>query len=356
MSFSKIVGQDRAKRFLRQMIAKKRIPHAYIFTGIPGIGKTMTAAAFAMALNCREHVGEDSCGRCPSCRRIRGGNSPDFEIIEPETKQGVLGEGGHASLKPKRGLANIKIDQIRELNKKLGFPPFGRFRVSVIRHAETMAEAAANSFLKTLEEPPPGNILILQVTEPRDLLPTLVSRCQRVPFQPLPIELVKEWLIREIGLDEEDATTLSSASGGSIGRAVQITESNFMDKRREWLLRLINLPGLSREEACEMAVECAGGNTDPTTSAGTDAGVVDLLTIWESWYRDLIVVKSGGASHLLMNSDFSLELDKIAKSFKMENLGDSLLAIDRAQFELARMRNKKLVMEHTVLNLKRLAV
>lgn len=354
MSFSEILGQDRAKKFLKQVMAKKRIPHAYIFTGIPGIGKTKTAVALTMALNCREQVEGDGCGCCPPCRRIRGGNSPDFQIIEPESKEGVSGDDGNPSKAPKRGLQNIKIDQIRDLNQKLAFSPFGRYRVSVIRQAETMAEAAANSFLKTLEEPPPGNILILNVTEPRDLLPTIVSRCQRVPFQPLPVESVKDWLVRETGLAEEIATILSRASGGSIGRALKMTESNYVDNRRKWLLRLINLPGLSMEDALEMAIECADEGTGRAQAAGADASVMDMLAIWESWYRDLLIVKSGGPSHLLMNSDFSLELDKIAKSSKIEGLGDGLLAIDRSQHELGRMRNKKLVVEHTVLNLKRL--
>ena len=168
VAFSEILGQKTAKRFLKQVMASGKIPHAYLFTGIPGIGKTTTAMAFAMALNCREPVDFEGCGQCPSCRQFKGKNFPDFISILPEGQ-------------------NIRIDQIKELNRKLGFAPVsGGYRVCVIHQADAMNDESANSFLKTLEEPPPGNILILRVTESLDLLPTIVSRCQQVPFQPLP--------------------------------------------------------------------------------------------------------------------------------------------------------------------------
>ena len=81
MSFSEILGQETAKRYLRQVIASGKIPHAYLFTGIAGIGKTSTAKAFAMALNCNEPIDLEACGQCSSCRKFKGRNFPDFISI-----------------------------------------------------------------------------------------------------------------------------------------------------------------------------------------------------------------------------------------------------------------------------------
>ena len=78
MSFSQILGQERAKRILARVMAREKIPHAYLFTGIPGVGKTTTAMALSMALNCHEPIDGDACGHCVSCRQMKSGNFPDF--------------------------------------------------------------------------------------------------------------------------------------------------------------------------------------------------------------------------------------------------------------------------------------
>ena len=165
MQFSEIIGQEGAKNFLRQVMAREKIPHSYLFTGIPGIGKTTTAMALAMALNCRQPSKGEGCGLCASCRQMMGGNYPDFMTVQPDGTY-------------------IKIHQMRELNRRLGFAPVsGRFRVCVIRHAEKMTSEAANSFLKTLEEPPPHVFFILATTEAHKVLPTIMSRCQHFDFR-----------------------------------------------------------------------------------------------------------------------------------------------------------------------------
>ena len=340
MLFSEIVGQQRAKRFLKQIVFRKKIPHAFLFTGIPGVGKTSTAMALATALNCDFPVDGDGCGRCPSCRRMMSGNFPDFLSI---------------TIPPDRN--NIPIEQIRELNRQLAFAPYAKYRVCVIYQAESMTDEAANSFLKTLEEPPPGNILVLNATEPRNLLPTIVSRCQRVAFQPLPIKDMVNWLLKERGLNEEKAEMMARISGGSLGRALAMCAGDFLDKRQKWLSRLMTLPGLSREKGFEMGVECAeeAKKMGLSTSEEGDAGVLDMLIIWESWYRDLLILKAGDLNHLLVNLDFYDQLKNVAKYYRINSLIDSLFAIDRARRDLKRNRNTKLVMEHIVLGLRQLA-
>jgi len=335
ISFSQILGQERAKEFLKQALSREKLPHAYLFTGIPGIGKTSMAIALTMALNCREPVNYDACGHCPPCRQMMGGNFPDFLSVRPDGQ-------------------NIKINQIRGLNRKLCFAPIsGKYRVSIIYRAETMTNEAANSFLKTLEEPPPGNILILNATEPLDLLATIVSRCQKVPFNPLPVQGMADWLVENRKLDEEKAIVLARISGGSLGLAQKMCDGDFFDKRQEWLSRLTMLPGFSKQKALEMAVEYSKefSKTDPEKPKNGKPIMMDMLAIWESWYRDLLVLTTGGSTNLIINVDLSHKLKKIIGRYSIDYLINSLMSIDQAQQDLLRMRNSRLVIEHTVLKL-----
>jgi DNA polymerase-3 subunit delta' len=130
-----------------------------------------------------------------------------------------------------------------------------------------------------------------------------------------------------------------------------------LEKRQQWLQRLITLPGLSGEKVLEMALDCAGEGKKSGIAGSEigDAGIPDMLEIWETWYRDLLLVRVGGSSRLIINVDFSHELQNIAGNYKIDNLMDSLLTIDQAQRDLLKRRNTALVMEHNILTLKRLA-
>lgn len=335
--FSKIIGQERAIRFLKQAVARNKIPHAYLFAGIPGVGKTSTALALTQTVNCREPLGEEGCGRCTPCRQMINGNFPDFELLRPEGQ-------------------SIKIEQIRNLDRSLGFAPLtGRYRVSIVRQAEMMTDEAANAFLKTLEEPPPGNILVLTVIEPLDLLPTIVSRCRKVAFRPIPAPLIAAWLKAEKGLEEEKASLLAKIADGSLGRAITLCESDFLERRREHLLRVIALPRLSMDEALEMALEERGRQRkkDVDGPERMEGHVQGLLATWKTWYRDLIVMKTTGQDGMVINIDFSNELKNISKDFTIDHLVDSLLALDQAERDYLRSRNLDLMMENTVLRLRK---
>ena len=334
MLFSRIVGQERAKRFLKQVMSREKMPHAYLFTGIAGVGKTMTAMALCMALNCRVSGGVEGCGQCPACRQMLSGNSPDFFCLAPDGQ-------------------NVRIEQIRELNRQLAFAPVDRFRVSVIRNAEAMTGEAANAFLKTLEEPPSGNILILNSTEPIDLLPTIVSRCQRLSFQPIPVEELRDWLMETKGLPESEARIMGHISQGSPGLAVEMLEIGFQEKRREWISHLLALQDMTRADAVSLAFDMATRAKSRQGSSGEkENSLLTLMEIWKTCYRDLLVISSGGNTKMVINTDFQEPLKNIAEHYMINGLVECILMIDRAHWEIKRMRNPSLVMENLVLRLK----
>jgi DNA polymerase-3 subunit delta' len=336
-AFSEIIGQEQAIGFLKGVMVGGKLPHAYLFAGISGIGKTTTALALTQAINCMERVNEEACGQCQPCRQVKSGNFPDLIFVEPDGR-------------------NIKIEQIRDLNRALSFKPIsGGYRVSIIRQAEMMTDEAANSLLKTLEEPPPNNIIILNVTEPLALFPTIVSRCQKVLFRPIPARAIADWLMRSQPLEEDKAHVLAKISEGSLGRAIRMYEDEFIKKREYLISRLIQLPGLSWEEALEMALEHKRRRKESDADEIGKGDLYDLLSIWKSWYRDLLLTKLRCPAEFLINVDFSQKLKNIARHFKIENLIESFHMVDHSQRDLLQTRNVDIMMEHTVLSLKRLA-
>lgn len=330
-TFSQILGQEGAVGLLREALAKKKMPHAYLFVGIPGIGKTSAALALCRALNCEESGEGDGCGRCRSCKKMESGNFPDLVILEPDGQ-------------------NIKIEQVRELDRLFSFKAVeGKHRVTVVRRAETMTEEAANAFLKLLEEPPLGNILVLTVTEPSDLLPTILSRCQRVSFRPFPASLIEAWLVDNRGVETDKASLLSRVAAGSLGRALELSDGDFLEKRQDLLSGLTRLLHLHAEEGVEWALAYGGKG-----KKGRDADLSLMLGLWKTWYRDLILSRANCPEHMLINLDFSRELKNASGDFTMDALLESFFTLDRAEKDLMHFRNVDLLVENSVLTLKRL--
>ena len=338
--FNEIIGQEKAIVFLKRVTATDKIAHAYLFTGTKGIGKTTTALAFALLLNCIKPVDGDGCRRCSSCKKIIDGNHPDLIIIEPDQGKKVIG-----------------IDQIREINRHLAFSPvLGRYRIIIIDPAEKMTGEASNAFLKTLEEPPPRNILILNVKDPGELLPTIVSRCQKVPFKPLPTRGIVNWLIKERDMDIEKAKILARLSEGSLGKAVTLATDDIFTDRVKWVTMLNRVIHGPSDILLDLAQEFSNlGKRAATDNKLRDDRIAFMLGIWKSWYRDILLIKLGGRLDLILNSDLSNHCRKASTFYTLEGLMKSLAVIARAEHDLMNNKNLLFLIERSLLGLKRAA-
>lgn len=255
------------------------LPHALLIQGRPGLGKTHLALSFAKRLLCEvAHGPERACGACPSCGWFEQGNHPDFRLVQPDALAGETGREGVAERSDASdGAASskqIRIDQVRDLQAFLRIGTHrGGMRVALIRPAEAMNPATSNSLLKSLEEPPPGTLMLLVSSDPQRLLPTVRSRCQAVPI-PLPDQRIASAWLRSQGVADADA-----ALGFAAGAPLAALEQTDQAERRAVLVGLLATPGL-----------------DPVRGAEQLAGtpLPDIVAWLQKWVYDLARVRSGG--------------------------------------------------------------
>ena len=314
-----VLGQDKAKKLLRRAVAGNRLSHAYLFRGPAGVGKRTMARAFGNYLNCESPApNQDACTTCNSCHKLMSGNHPDLLMIEPD---GV----------------SIKIGQIRELKHTLTFSPFeANCRVVVINDIHTMRREAANSLLKTLEEPPPGNLLILTGDAASAILPTIISRCQTIPFTGLSTALVKEKLVSE-GLESGHAATLAEISGGSLGQARIMASLDILQIRRDIVTGLIALQP-DGPTTVNNIFQLAG------QAADLSGQLPELIELLRLWFRDLILATQGLPEQII-NHDLHDLLDEAVKRWTLTGLLERLSLFDKARMQLDRNCNRALVCE-----------
>jgi DNA polymerase III subunit delta' len=314
MSLQDIPGQARAKRLIQQMIRSGQVPHALLFSGLAGIGKAAAALELAKALNCQSVNGALSCDRCTSCQKIAGGLHPDLIWVKPDG-------------------AFIKLDQIRELRKRVQFRPFeGAWRIIVIASAEKLREESANALLKLLEEPPKQNVFILLVLEPQKLLSTILSRCCHIRFQPLDEGVIAARLMSVHGVPEERAGKIARMAQGSMERASCLADENELLRWREIISNIQHLDRLSMIELFDLTARWS----KKSENLEQDFEYIKL------WLRDNIL------SHLDHNYRPELEMNMDAQglpSIPLESLFRLYDKVEEALHNLRGNANKQLVIE-----------
>ncbi|MFC1999680.1 ATP-binding protein [Chloroflexota bacterium] len=324
-----VIGQPKATGLLGRSIKTNQLSHAYLFVGPPHVGKFTLALNLAQAVNCQ--AGEDvPCGECAPCVRIAAGKHTDIQVIGPASD----------------GKRDIGRDQIEEMQAAASLPPFeGRCKVFILDRAETLSHVAANRLLKTLEEPLPRVLIVLVSAREKDVLPTIVSRCQRVELCPLPIPLVKQTLTKERGIDEESADLLARLSGGCLGWALlAIEDQELVETRNQRLSELIDVIRTKPAQRLAYAGELASRFSKKRSD------VEESLGLWVQWWHDLLLIK-GGHGALITNVDQQAMLSQQASDLSMKQIIDSVHHLQQAGRQLEQNANPRLALEVLMLNL-----
>ena len=204
--FEEVVGQDTVTRTLRNAIKQDRAAHAFLFSGVRGVGKTTTARILAKALNCATGPTVTPCGECPACVEITSSTSLDVLEID--------------------GASNNGVEQVREIIEGSRYAPSrDRFKIYIIDEVHMLSTAAFNALLKTLEEPPPRVKFIFATTEYHKIPDTILSRCQQFEFRTVPIAIIADQLrsiAQHEGIEIEDAAVsqIARAAEGSLRDAL----------------------------------------------------------------------------------------------------------------------------------------
>lgn len=277
---------------LQQARSQGRLPHALLFSGPRGVGKARFTLAFAQSMLCRERDAENNpCGVCRHCHLLHSGGHPDFQWVGPDADS-------------KSG--EIRIETIRALTGGASLTAqSGGYKVVVIQPAHRMNTAAANSLLKTLEEPTKETLIILLTDQPAVLLPTIRSRCQQMPFRIPPREASLAWL--EGKLSQGDGATLLALASGAPLLALELDDAELLAARERMLREFLDL---------------ANPRQDPVALAGAWQGFDSrLLLEWLSgWVIDLLRLKTTAQPPQLFNRDQAQALHRLADKLNSETL------------------------------------
>ncbi len=352
ISLEQFIGNRRVVDVLLKSIAQKRLPHAMIFGGPPGVGKCTLALILAQMLNCLSPDHPSACGACAACRkigailesrhgacarakdngpcgacaycRLRMQGHPDVRLIEPEKTA-------------------IVIDQIRKLAGEVAFQPFeARCRLVVIDPADRMTLEAQNSLLKTLEEPPSRTVMILVTAHPYLLSDTIRSRARLLQFGPIPRDAIERHLLSRGGLAPEDARLAAALSGGSLETALAFNTAAYRETREQaFRFVALLLGGRGFTEASGLAAQI--GKDKAAFPAWLDA-VAALLE--DTYYASVAPARVG-------QDDMMERLRELAAATPRPTLVSAIEAVRNLKGELQVNVNRPLALESMYLSLRR---
>lgn len=339
MSLTQIRDQETALRLLRNIKRRRRVPSGLLFWGPVGVGKGLTAFEFAKAINCRESE-DDACDACLSCRKSDHQNHADIMLVKPEGRS-----------------REIKVKVVEQIIETSYYRPLeGRMRVVIFENAERMNEAAQNHFLKTLEEPPSRTMFVLLAEQPRRLLPTIRSRCQRVCFRVLRQQTVADMLERQLNIAGEQAQTIAALSQGSMAHALDLANTD----RHRVVLDYIHRLGIGEDpllvsegfaaqiQTIEKSISAAVKHDVAEAQKSEEAppnsdmekeemealiiGLVrkellEYLRLFDAWYRDELLYGITRNTRIIYNVD---HLDRLPEDADVDRYSGKLQAINDA--------------------------
>jgi DNA polymerase-3 subunit delta' len=342
--FDDLVGQERVAGFLRTAVESGSTSHAYLFVGPTGSGKRSAALLLACALVCDD----GGCGTCAACARVRRGAHPDVRVLEPG------------------GAATYLVEQVRDeiVPDTWLAPADGHAKVYILDRAESLGDAAANAFLKTLEEPPPKVTIVLLTDDYDSMIPTITSRCQVVRFSPVPPGRAVALLAERTGAGEDEALAALSACSGVLPRALEFLRNPVRREARGHVLAVLRdlpvmdgrdilvsardllrevkapLEDLKERQGAELRdrVEFMGRAAQSRDveqrhkrelTAREREAVLEVVAVVESWMRDVLAVSAGADG--VANRDAADDIATAAGCMSQASIQEGLAAVARAR-------------------------
>jgi len=348
--FDDVIGQEYIITTLKNAITENKVAHAYIFAGTRGVGKTSLARIFAKALNCKEGPTATPCNKCEFCKSIADGNDPDVIEIDAASQTG--------------------INDIRLLQESIGYIPLrAKYKLYIMDEAHQLSRSAFNALLKTIEEPPPHVKFIFATTDPNKLPDTILSRCQRFNFRPIPSKKIYEQLAKicqneKFTCQQEIITAIAKLAHGSMRDAqslLDLTISSYSDKAT-----LSDLGSLSDaasfDNVFKLADAISGFKLEAIISVidgifkeGKDVNAFIEQMVEHFWHLILIQISSSKID--LLEDEIIENKDRLraqAVDFRVEILIDFISLLQETKRNIKETVNSRLHLEFVCLKLAKL--
>lgn len=329
-----VIGHEPIIEFLEKSIINKKLSHAYLFIGPEHVGKSLIAENFICSLQCEQLQDKSKkipCGQCSACDQLRKRIHPDVYYINKDEEK-----------------KNISIEQIRELEHKLSMRSFlTTYKIAIINEADKMTIEAANSLLKTLEEPTPKTIIIL-IASKINLIPlTIISRCQVLKFNLVSNKKIFDHLMK-MGKSKKEAHDLANLCQGKPGLAVSYTQdSSLLEDYQENINNLLEIIKSSIREKFNIIDKII---PKKTTFSEMNESLISTMEAWSLLYRDLLLIKSQNSSSIT-NLFIKNKLFNLAKYYKLAQLKRLLKNFEEVKKLLSQNINPKILLENLVLNI-----
>lgn len=330
MSWS-VFGHDEVVKILKNHIIQDDTRHAYLFAGIPGIGRRSLAVQFAQALNCTQPPAPgDFCGECRACRQIAAQQHPDLNIVQADAVGSIL-----------------KIDEIRELQHVLSLGPYeAKWRIALLLRFEEANQNAQNSLLKTLEEPADKVKLLLTASSENAVLPTISSRCEVIRLRPAHPENLADYLNANYAGDPASFEKVAHLSAGRTGVAISLMQDS---QKAAWMVEtageLLTLFSQNTRERFQFAAAYRDFKKR--------GDLREVLKIWQSLARDMLLLSAEDryAAQTLTFLELRPETERTAASLTPKQVRMFAWSISQALEYLNANVSPQLLLEELLLNI-----
>ena len=325
MALHNVRGHQVQAAHIRTALLGDRPGHAYLLCGASGVGKAFFALQTAKLLLCREE-GDDACDVCKPCRQADHDNHPDLHLVEAA-----------------EGKRSISIEQIQTLCGRYALRPHGERRIAIVRDADRMTVWAANTLLKTLEEPPPKSVLLLTTSRPYALPETILSRCQMLRFAPLSTQDVADLLSADPEWTPEAVRFAANLADGSVGRARGLLEAGGIELRDHLLDRL---RAVRVQDNFDLTVDVMARATQAgKTLEDRRTHLRLMLQLVLRYYRDVWNVQLGGKHARLFHADRIADIHADAERLSQTSVEQVLEALLEAWEQINRNANLRILLE-----------